>query len=74
MSDAETPAAAAQPPAKPVTRARAKPRPVWIVTKGAGLHQVPSDKAPGAISRGKGRRATPRDLEIAGVGSRPETN
>lgn len=55
MSDADS--------AKPA----AKPRPVWVVTKGTGLHQIPSDRVAKAIEDGKGRRATPRDLEVAGV-------
>ncbi|WP_312595682.1 hypothetical protein [Brevundimonas sp.] len=44
-----------------------KPRLVWIVTPEAGLHQVNASAVDGAISNDKGRRATERDLAIAGV-------
>ena len=44
-----------------------KPKLVWIVTPAHGLHQVASSAVDGAISNGKGRRATARDLAIAGV-------
>lgn len=44
-----------------------KPKLVWIVTPAAGLHQVASSAVDGAISNGKGRRATARDLAIAGA-------
>lgn len=50
-----------------------KPEPkiklVWIVTKRKGLHQAPSTAVQAAISNDKGRVATDRDLEIAGVAS-----
>lgn len=44
-----------------------KPRLVWIVTPKAGLHRVNASAVDGAISNDKGRRATERDLAIAGV-------
>ena len=44
-----------------------KPKLVWIVTPDAGLHQVNASAVDGAISNDKGRRATARDLAIAGV-------
>ena len=44
-----------------------KIKPVWIVTKADGLHQVATSAVDAAISNGKGRRATERDLAIAGV-------
>ena len=44
-----------------------KPKLVWIVTPEAGLHQVNASAVDGAISNDKGRRATERDLAIAGV-------
>lgn len=44
-----------------------KPKRVWIVTPEAGLHQVNASAVDGAISNDKGRRATERDLAIAGV-------
>lgn len=44
-----------------------KPKLVWIVTSEAGLHQVNASAVDGAISNDKGRRATERDLAIAGV-------
>lgn len=44
-----------------------KPKRVWIVTPEAGLHQVAASAVDGAISNDKGRRATARDLAIAGV-------
>lgn len=50
----------------------AKVRMVWIVVKGEGLHQVPADKVEAKISNDKGRRATERDLSIAGVIGAPE--
>ena len=51
------------PPGKPGP----KPKMIWIVTRDAGLHQVASSTADAAISNDKGRRATARDLAIAGV-------
>ena len=44
-----------------------KPKLEWIVTPEAGLHQVNASAVEGAISNDKGRRATERDLAIAGV-------
>ena len=44
-----------------------RPKLVWIVTAEAGLHQVNASAVDGAISNDKGRRATERDLAIAGV-------
>lgn len=44
-----------------------KIKPVWIVTKAHGLHQVATSAVSAAISDGKGRRATARDLDVAGV-------
>lgn len=44
-----------------------KPKLVWIVTPADGLHQVASSAVDAAISNGKGRRATARDLAIAGM-------
>lgn len=44
-----------------------KPKMVWIVTPEAGLHQVNASAVDGAIPNNKGRRATERDLAIAGV-------
>lgn len=49
-----------------------KIKPVWIVTKANGLHQVATSAVDSAISNGKGRRATPRDLEIGGVAAPQE--
>lgn len=49
-----------------------KIKPVWIVTKTAGLHQVATSAVDAAISNDKGRRATPRDLEIGGVTAGPQ--
>lgn len=49
-----------------------KIKPVWIVTKTDGLHQVATSAVDGAISNGKGRRATERDLAIAGVTGAPD--
>lgn len=50
-------------------------KPVWIVTEESGLHQVPTSAVSAAISNGKGRVATPRDLAIAGVtGTTSEEN
>lgn len=49
-----------------------KIKPVWIVTKGEGLHQVATSAVDAAISNGKGRRATDRDLAIAGVTGAPQ--
>lgn len=48
-------------------RGGSKIKPVWIVVKGEGLHQVATSAVDAAISNGKGRRATERDLEIAGI-------
>lgn len=42
-------------------------KPVWIVTPEDGLHQVATSAVSAAISNGKGRLATDRDLAIAGV-------
>lgn len=55
------------PPGKPGP----KPRMVWIVTPAAGLHRVASSAADSAVSNGKGRRATARDLAVAGVADAP---
>ena len=44
-----------------------KPKLEWIVTPEDGLHQVNASAVDGAISNDKGRRATERDLAIAGV-------
>lgn len=55
-------------PAKPGP----KPKLVWIVTPADGLHQVAASAVDGAISNGKGRRATARDLAIAGVADAQE--
>lgn len=44
-----------------------KPKLEWIVTPETGLHQVNASAVDGAISNEKGRRATARDLAIAGV-------
>lgn len=49
-----------------------KIKPVWIVTKTDGLHQVATSAVDAAISNDKGRRATDRDLDIAGVTGSPE--
>ena len=49
-----------------------KIKPVWIVTKENGLHQVATSAVDAAISNEKGRRATERDLAIAGVTGAPE--
>ena len=46
-------------------------KPVWIVTPEHGLHQVPTSAVSAAISNGKGREATDRDLAIAGVTGAP---
>lgn len=46
-----------------------KIKPVWIVTPENGLHQVPTSAVSAAISNGKGREATDRDLAVAGVTS-----
>ena len=54
----------------PVPPANVKP--VWIVTPEQGLHQVPTSAVSAAISHGKGREATARDLAIAGVTGTPE--
>lgn len=51
-----------------------KPKLVWIVTKADGIHQVPTSHVDGKISNGKGRRATDRDLAIAGITGAPEEN
>lgn len=47
-------------------------KPVWIVTTEAGLHQVPTSAVSAAISNGKGREATARDLAIAGITGAPD--
>lgn len=49
-----------------------KIKPVWIVTPAHGLHQVATSAVDAAISNGKGRRATARDLEIGGVAAPQE--
>lgn len=53
------------PPISPPSAPNVKP--VWIVTPKLGLHQVPTSAVSAAISNGKGREATERDLDIAGV-------
>ncbi len=47
-------------------------KPVWIVTKTDGLHQVATSAVSAAISNGKGREATDRDLAIAGITGSPD--
>lgn len=44
-----------------------KPGLVWIVTRAEGLQQVPTGQVDSKISDGKGRRATDRDLAVAGI-------
>ena len=51
----------------PKSKPGPKPKLEWIVTPEAGLHQVNASAVEGAISNDKGRRATERDLAIAGV-------
>lgn len=51
----------------PTSKSGPPPRLVWIVTRTEGLHQVASSAVDAAISNDKGRRATARDLAIAGV-------
>ena len=46
----------------------AKPtRPVWVVIRGEGLKRVAASEFAAAVADGRGRRATDRDLEIAGI-------
>lgn len=47
-------------------------KPVWIVSPELGLHQVATSAVSAAISNGKGREATDRDLAIAGVTGAPD--
>lgn len=42
----------------------------WVVTRDLGLHQVPSRDCPAVLQAG-GRRATARDLAIAGIEQDP---
>lgn len=49
-----------------------KIKPVWIVTQANQLHQVATSAVDAAISHGKGRRATARDLEIGGIAAPQE--
>lgn len=75
---AETAAAAitsalTTPPAKPKPAPKKKARMVWVVLRRKGLTRVASDRVAGLIAKDKGRRATPRDLSIAGVTGATET-
>lgn len=58
-------------PPTPPTPSPSNVKPVWIVTPEDGLHQVPTSAVSAAISNGKGREATARDLAIAGVTGAP---
>ena len=51
-----------------------KPKLVWVVTEADGIHQVPTSQVDAKISNGKGRRATDRDLAIAGISGALEEN
>lgn len=57
---------------KPAAKRATAVRNVWVVIKGEGLVQVPSDRAKSLVDQEKARRATPRDLAIAGVTGAPE--